>query len=150
MQGGFFMGIIKTALKLLITLSLSALVLCAITSLPCRLLFSGADSYRFYLGDTSINCKEVFADGREAPLTRLFLSNVNGESATYESLDIERFLKTVNGRVIFTEEVDGTINYYCKADLPYSVELYGEEINLHICLKNGGVTVASPIIFGGY
>ncbi|MGN0811897.1 MAG: hypothetical protein ACI4MQ_00095 [Candidatus Coproplasma sp.] len=144
------MGRIKTAVKLLLTLTLSALVLCAICALPCRLLFFGGDSYRFYLGDTSLNCKEVFAEGERAPFTRLLLSNVNGESATYKSLDIERFLKNVGGRIIFTEEIDGAVNYYCKADLPYSVELYGEEINLHICLKEDNVTVASPIIFGGY
>lgn len=144
------MGIIRMTFKLLITLILSALVLGAICTLPNKLLFCNADSYRFYLGDTSLNCKEVFADGQTAPLTRLLLSNVNGESATYKSLDVEEFLKSVDGRIIFTEEVDGTVNYYCKADLPYSVTLYGEEINLHICLKEGGVTVASPIIFGGY
>lgn len=144
------MGRIKTTIKLLTALTLSALVLCAICTLPNRLLFCGGESYRFYLGDSSLNCKEVFAEGNKAPLTRLLLLGVNGESATYASLDIEKFLKTVNGQVIFCEEVDGMINYYCKADLPYSIELYGEEINLHVCVKDGGVTVASPIIFGGY
>lgn len=144
------MGIIKTAVKLIITLTLSALVLCAICALPTRLLFDGGESYRFYLGDTSLNCKEVFAEGRFAPLTKLLLSGINGESATYESLDIDKFLQSVNGQVVFLEEIEDCINYYCKADLPYSIELYGEEINLHICEKAEGVTVASPIIFGGY
>lgn len=144
------MGRVKTVATLLLTIALSALVLCAIYTLPNRLLFSGGDSYRFYLGDTSLNCKEVFADGDNAQLTRLTLSNVNGESATYQSLDIKKFLKTVDGKVMFKEEVDGCVNYYCKANLPYSVSLYGEKINLHICIKEEGVTVASPIIFGGY
>ncbi|MGN0807337.1 MAG: hypothetical protein ACI4MN_02690 [Candidatus Coproplasma sp.] len=144
------MGIIKTAVKLIITLTLSALVLCAICALPTRLLFLGGESYRFYLGDTSINCREVFTDGRLAPLTKLLLSDINGESATYESLDIDGFLQSVNGQVVFVEEIDGSVNYYCKADLPYSIELYGQEINLHICKKAESVTVASPIIFGGY
>ncbi|MGN1103714.1 MAG: hypothetical protein ACI4QI_02445 [Candidatus Coproplasma sp.] len=144
------MGIIKMAFKLLITLILSALMLGAICTLPNKLLFSNADSYRFYLGDTSLNCKEVFAEGDSARLTRLLLSGVNGESATYNSLDVVGFLESVGGKIIFTEEVDGTVNYYCKANLPYSVTLYGEEINLHICIKESGVTVASPIIFGGY
>ncbi|MGN1372458.1 MAG: hypothetical protein ACI4VK_00250 [Candidatus Coproplasma sp.] len=144
------MGIFKTTVKLLSALALSALVLCAICTLPNKLLFCGGDSYRFYLGDTSKNCKEVFADGEDAPLTRLLLHGVNGESATYSSLDVDGFISAVGGRIIFTEEIDGSVNYYCKADLPYSVELYGEMINLHICVKEDGVTVASPIIFGGY
>ncbi|MGN0823458.1 MAG: hypothetical protein ACI4MB_00155 [Candidatus Coproplasma sp.] len=144
------MGRIKTLLKLLITLLLAALILCAVITLPCKLLFCGGDSYRFYLGDTSLNCKEVLVGGASAPLTRLLLTDVNGESATYQSLDIDEFIKSVNGEIIFTEEIDGSINYYCKASLPYSIELYGEEINLHICVKEDGVTVGSPIIFGGY
>lgn len=144
------MGRIKTAVKLLATLTLSAIMLGIICALPNKLLFFGGESYRFYLGDTSKNCKEVFADGGTAPLTRLLLTGVNGESATYKSLDTQKFLESVGGRVIFTEEIDGTLNYYCKANLPYSIELYGEEINLHICVKEKGVTVASPIIFGGY
>ena len=141
---------VKRVATLFLTIALSTLVLCAICALPNRLLFSGGDSYRFYLGDTSLNCKEVFADGDKAQLTKLLLSDINGESATYHSLDIQKFLKTVGGKVIFSEEVDGCINYYCKANLPYSITLYGKEINLHICIKDDGVTVASPIIFGGY
>lgn len=144
------MGRIKTLLKLLLTLLLAALVVCAVMTLPCKLLFSGGDSYRFYLGDTSLNCREVSVGGASAPLTRLLLVGVNGESATYQSLDIDEFIKSVNGEIIFTEEIDGSLNYYCKASLPYSIELYGQEINLHICVKDDGVTVGSPIIFGGY
>lgn len=144
------MGMIKTILKLLITLLLAALILCAVTALPCRLLFGGGDCYRFYLGDTSLNCKEVSVGGASAPLTRLFLTKVNGESATYQSLDIEKFIKSVNGEIVFLEKLEDSVNYYCKASLPYSIELYGQEINLHICVKEDSVTVASPIIFGGY
>lgn len=144
------MGRYKTAATLLITLAFAFITLFAVAALPYRLTFRGGESYRFYLGDTSLNCKEVFADGSSAPVTRLFLSGVNGESASYKSLDIEKFLKEVDGEIVFYEEVEGTQNYYCKASLPYSIELYGEEINLHICVKEGGVTVGSPIIFGGY
>ena len=71
-----------------------------------------------------------------------------GESTEYERLDVQAFLDEVNGRAVFTEKLSDSLNYYCTADLPYSVELYGTEINLHICIKQGGVTVASPIIFG--
>ena len=131
-------------------LSLSVFFCLAIAILPNRLLFCGGESYRFYLGDTSLNCKEVFADSVLAPLLRLTLRDINGESATYKQLDISTFLKSVNGEILFLEEVEGSKNYYCKADLPYSVNLYGKQINLHICVSERGITVASPIIFGGY
>lgn len=118
--------------------------------LPNRLVFKGGESYRFYLGDTSLSCREVFCDRASAPLLRLTLKDINGESATYSSLDLDGFLKSVGGEILFTETLEDSVNYYCKANLPYSVELYGKEINLHICVKADGVTVASPIIFGGY
>lgn len=144
------MGRIKAAAILITTFALALLTAATLVVLPQRLLFRGGESYRFYLGDTSVSCREVFADGDIAPLTRLTLNGVNGESAVYPSLDIDAFLDGVGGEIIFKEELSDSVNYYCKADLPYSVTLYGEEINLHICVKDGSVTVASPIIFGGY
>ena len=75
---------------------------------------------------------------------------MRGEATTYTQLDVAEFLSGVNGRVLFVEELSDSVNYYCAADLPYSAELYGMEINLHISVRDDGVTVASPIIFGGY
>lgn len=132
--------------------SVSALALAfavALAFLPSRLCFKGGESYTFFCGESSKNCKEITVSNNAA-LMRLTLSDVCGESALYQSLDIDEFLKTVEGHVIFTEELTDSVNYYCRANLPYSVTLYGEEINLHICVRADGVKVASPIIFGGY
>lgn len=130
--------------------AVAAATLFALTLLQKRLLFSGAESYRFYVGNTSADCREVFASPTEAPLTRVFLQDVNGECATYKTLDLESFLESVDGEILFCEQNVSGANYYCKADLPYSATLYGQTVNLHICVKEDGVTVASPIIFGGY
>ncbi|MDE6373872.1 MAG: hypothetical protein K2L72_05165, partial [Clostridia bacterium] len=128
----------------------AAVIVACLAALPDRLAFKGGASYTFYLGDTSKNCRIVTANREVAALTRLTLSDVCGESVTFDALDVDGFLKSVEGEILFSEELSDSVNYYCKADLPYSVILYGEEINLHICVKDGGVTVASPIIFGGY
>ena len=48
------------------------------------------------------------------------------------------FLQSVNGEIVFIETLSDSVNYYCKADFPYSVTLYGKEINLHICVKKDG------------
>lgn len=131
--------------------SISALMcafIFALAVLPSRLCFNG-EVYTFYCGDSSKNCKEITVNDNAA-LKRLTLSDVCGECALYQSLDIEEFLKSVGGRVVFKEELSDSVNYYCKADLPYKVDLYGEEINLHISVRDDGVKVASPIIFGGY
>ena len=122
----------------------------AMTALPERLAFKGGEGYSFYVGNTSKNCRVVSCRPAEAELTRLTLREVCGESATFSSLDIDTFLEGVGGEILFKEEMDDSVNYYCAADLPYFVELYGKTVNLHICVREEGVTVGSPIIFGGY
>lgn len=136
-------------LRLLAVTLLAGIVIAAIAVLPKRLCFNGAESYTFFCGDTSKNCREIATD-KNADGLKLTLPDVCGESAVYETLDIEQFLKSVNGKIVFCETLSDSVNYYCTASLPYSVTLYGEEINLHICVKTGSITVASPIIFGGY
>ena len=54
------------------------------------------------------------------------------ESTVYSEFDLDGYLSSVGGEVIFVEELSDSVNYYCKANLPYSVILYGEEINLHV------------------
>ena len=136
-------------LKLFALTIAAGILLAVITICQAKLCFNGAESYTFFCGDTSKNCREVRADDN-AKLKKLTLSEICGECAEYSQLDIESFLKSVNGEIVFVENIFDSVNYYCKADLPYSVTLYGEEINLHICVKESGVKVASPIIFGGY
>lgn len=137
----------QTALT--VTLTLAAAILLALALLPSRLCFSGGTNYTFYCGTSSADCREV--SGSATPsLTRLTLASVCGESVEYADFDLESFLKSVDGKVVFVEELSDSINYYCTADLPYSVTLYGVEINLHVCVRNDCAKVASPIIFGGY
>lgn len=141
---------ISQAIKITAALIAAALIALAITVLPQRLAFRGGDSYSFYLGDTSKNCKIITASGDKAMLTRLTLNKICGESATYSSFDWQAYLKSIGGKILFKEELTDSVNYYCEADLPYSIELYGKKVNLHICVKDNGVMLGSPIIFGGY
>ena len=139
----------KRFLKLMILTIAAGMLLAIFVICQAKLCFKDAESYVFFCGDTSKNCKEVRVD-KNALLKKLTLSDICGECAEYSSLDIESFLKSVNGEIVFIETLADSVNYYCKADMPYSVTLYGEEINLHICVKKNGVKVGSPIIFGGY
>ena len=134
----------------LLTLTIAAGALLAIIVIAqAKLCFKGAESYAFFCGDTSKNCREVRVN-ENAFLNKLTLSDICGECAEYSVLDIQSFIKSVNGEIVFVETLSDSVNYYCKADLPYSVNLYGEEINLHICVKENSVKVGSPIIFGGF
>lgn len=137
------------AFKLGAILITAALVCIATAVLPPKLIFKGGENYTFFVGDTSRNYQAVTPEG-DAALYKLTLKNIGGESATYSSLDPEKFVSDMGGKIEFVEELSDSVNYYCSAPLPYSVTLYDKQINLHICVKKDGVTVASPIIFGGY
>lgn len=134
--------------NLAILLMLSIVAVSLLTVLPNRLCFEGANEYTFYLGKSSSSLQEIRTDS--PAITRLTLGTVYGESGEYSTLDIESFLKSVGGEIVFCEILSDSTNYYCKANLPYSTKLYGEIINLHICVRADSVKVASPIIFGGY
>ncbi|MDE7257345.1 MAG: hypothetical protein K2N50_05270 [Clostridia bacterium] len=135
---------------LLFTALAAVIIICLVGALPNRLVFKGGNRYTFYVGNTSKNCRVVSCSVAEAGLTRLTLQGVCGESVTFSRLDIDEFLKSVNGEIIETQPLDDSVNYYCKADLPYSIELFQTSINLHICVREDSVIVGSPIIFGGY
>ncbi len=139
----------RAAVKIFITLVSAAALCVAVALSPQKLAFECGDSYTFFVGDSSKNCKVITVTSG-AELKKLTLTDVCGEATSFKSLNLQSFLKSVNGEIVFEETLSDSVNYYCTADLPYSVTLYGKRINLHICVKEQGVTVASPIIFGGY
>ena len=131
-------------------LTISAVfVLAAVAFMPQDLCFESGGTYTFYCGTSSADCKVVTVQSF-AKAQKLCLKNVCGESTEYENFDMESFLKSVDGKVVFEEKFSDGVNYYCTADLPYSVELCNRTINLHIAVKGNAARVASPIIFGGY
>ena len=131
-------------------LTVAALIILAIISVfQSRLCFDGGENYTFYCGTSSKDCKVVTAT-YSAAAERLFLKNVCGESYETDFDGLESILKKYGGKVVFKEEFSDGINYYCSADLPYSVTLHEQEINLHICVRGNRAKIGSPIIFGGY
>lgn len=136
-------------LKLSLATLSAALIVFSIAALPRKICFEGGENYIFYCGTSSSDCKAVRA-GKNAKFTRIFLTNVCGESTEFKELDIDGFLSHVGGQIIFSESAAGITNYYCSARLPYSVTMDGAEVNLHIAVCENSVKVGSPIIFGGY
>ena len=131
-------------------LTISAVfVLAAVAFLPQNLCFESGSTYTFYCGTSSADCKTVTVHNFAAA-QKLCLKNVCGESTDYENFDLESFLESVDGKVVFEEEFSDGVNYYCTANLPYSVNINNQKINLHIAVKGNAARVASPIIFGGY
>lgn len=125
------------------------LIFAALSVFQCRLCFDGGENYTFYCGTSSKDCKVVTAVYSPAA-ERLLLKNVCGESYETHFDNLESILEKYGGKVVFKEEFSDGVNYYCSANLPYSVTLHGQEINLHVCVRGDRAKVGSPIIFGGY
>lgn len=136
-------------IKLSVAAFAAVAIIAALAFMPERLCFKGGERYVFYCGTSSADCREVYG-GDSAALTRLTLKEVCGESVEYENFSLSDFLNEYGAEIAFVEEGEDYINYYCTADLPYSVELYGRQINLHVCVRGKRAKVGSPIIFGGY
>lgn len=135
-------------LKLLILTVFAVIVLSAAGFIKLKPCFEQGKSYTFFCGTSSADCKTVVCDNPQSE--KLRLKNVCGESTEYDNFDLDSFLEQFGGEIVFCEELDDSVNYYCKANLPYSVDLYGQEINLHVCVRGDAAKVGTPIIFGGY
>ncbi len=127
----------------------AAIILCALALLPPRVCFADGNNHAFVLGSSSADCVE-YKPRANCEMERLFLKDVCGESAEYADTDIEGYLQKFGGRVLFCETAGDSINYYCSAKLPYSVQIKGQTVNLQICVRENGVKLGTPIIFGGY
>ena len=136
-------------LKLFSSVALSFLTLVSICFFRAKPCFDGGENYTFYVGANSSSCKIVKAEGSPL-LCKFSLKEVRGECATYKDKSLQYVLQTFNAKIKFKETFLDGVNYYCTADLPYSITLYGQNINLHVCEKDGVLVVGSPIIFGGY
>ena len=80
------------ALKLGALMIIAAAVCAAAVSLPKHTAFECGESYTFYLGSSSSNCRVMTVDDN-AGLVLLTLKDVRGEATTYAELDVESFLR---------------------------------------------------------
>lgn len=104
----------------------------------CEVYFSSASDGNLLNGVTR---KDFFS-----------LNNVKGQAFFVEkNFDVQSFLKKYNAQILFGEEIDGGISYYCYSKLiPYSATVKHKRVNIQIYRKNDGVKVGSPIIFGSF
>ncbi len=127
----------------------AAIILFALALFPARVCLANGKNHAFIIGSSSADCIEYFPR-TNCELEMLFIKNICGESAEFEEFDREEYLESVGGKILFCETAGDSVNYYCSARLPYSVRLKGQTVNLQICVRDGGVKLGTPIIFGGY
>ena len=128
-----------------------ALFVCGVILLPvCLLSFSVFPFERekeYYLYSFSSQANIVNAP---TPFDLLF---VTGESVRLETegINLEELLSNYGAKVIFTENMDDSVSYYCYSPkLKSPVVLDGKSVNLHIIVKDKEVVLGSPVVFGGY
>ena len=113
-------------------------------------IFYGYGNAReLYLYENSSNALIVSADYNG----RFNRADVKGESFTVdkENFDVFAFFARFNGKIKFTESVDGNISYYgYSPKIKYRCGLNGYVINLHVCVRKNDVKIGSPIIFGSF
>lgn len=68
-----------------------------------------------------------------------------------EGVTKKEVMERFNARLVFIEEVEGVVNYYCYSDkIKCSLAIKGEKINLHFAERGNVVKVGTPIIFGSF
>ena len=128
-----------------------ALFVCGVILLPVCLLsfsvfpFEREKEYYLYSFSSQAN---IVTD--PTPLDLLF---VTGESARIktEEANLDELLSFYDAKVLFTENVDGAVSYYCYSPkLKSPVVLDCKSVNLHIIVKDKEIVLGSPVVFGGY
>ena len=64
---------------------------------------------------------------------------------------LQSIMEKYHAEVLFSEEADGVISYYCYTDeWTDCVVLQGKKVNLHVAVSSLQCVVGAPIIFGGF
>ncbi|HIY77516.1 MAG TPA: hypothetical protein H9728_00575 [Candidatus Borkfalkia excrementavium] len=143
---------LKKCLAALMTLLLCFAAVAIPQFLGEGLLFETGEYYIFYSLRAGSDAQITIAEPSDAAKIKRSLSSLTGESTVYG--DAERAFaqaEKYGARLIFRESAAGTDSYYYYSPrLGGGIELFGELINLHIAVKEGGCAIGSPVIFGGY
>ena len=77
-------------------------------------------------------------------------SKITGESYYLTDNDVCAELNRLNAKVVFTENIDGNVNYYAYSkDIKPFVRLKGKKVNVHLSVSQK-VKVGIPLIYGAY
>ena len=61
------------------------------------------------------------------------------------------FIKNLNCKEVYREEINGIKNYYLYTDKLLKKQLVkGEKVNIHVAVKGDRVTLGYPFIYGSY
>ena len=111
-------------------------------------VFETGKNYELYYGASS----SASATGTRNPVRDKLLSGcVAGESVRYDGDRAAELMKRYRAKVLFSEEAEGVVNYYCYSPLlGDGIGLCGYAVNLHVAVGSEQTAIGIPIIFGGF
>lgn len=142
-----------------IRLTASFVCALALMSLPSAMqtqtAFEMGESYVFYTHSSSSQAKMITCSTPAlVPVYKYLLkSSLTGESTRYcvQQYSAEELIEKYQAEILWTEEVDGIINYYCfSPQLESQIEIGEYTVNLHVAQSQTTTAVGTPIIFGGF
>lgn len=150
MIGGYFF--MKNFLMLLFSIIFTIASLTIMHYMEKDLLFKDAMHYTFYSQSVSSQAKIISTTAKDAKKVKYSIANLTGESAEYKNAeDAFQQIDRYNANFRFMEECGDIQNYYFYSPNLYAaVHVNGIAVNLHIAIKIDGVTIGSPLIFGGF
>ena len=108
-----------------------------------------SDSVTLYLGNNSSICEIISIDNGDYHK----YSNIRGESIRLEltNFDLDAFIKKYTAQILFIEQIEQGVNYYCYSPkMKYRRLIDGFIINLHVFVGNECVSIGTPMIFGSF
>ena len=106
-------------------------------------------SVPFTTSDNTVTCIGGKSSG--SFISELVLCDSDGYYATLNKDIVYKFIKTLNCKKVYIEEICGITNYYLYTDkLPKKQVLKGKKVNLHLAVKGDSVTLGYPFIYGSY
>lgn len=147
-----------------ISILIFAVIILALTySYPAIKDFAGAKDvvYTYYTsGDTTGKGIWLYGDTymisctkSEAKTVQNNIGSLKGMSVSFKGDydDFRKAQKNCNMSVLISENIDGTVIVYGYSDkLGKCVDVDGKTINVQMALKDGKITVGTPLIVGSY
>lgn len=118
-------------------------------------LANGKGEYTLYLNSQSSSAK-IYSVDESAKINAALIKNICGESVFFQNKVegksfVDEVLTTLDAVKVCSETIDGIVcDYYYSSNI-YSYVLIGRKrVNLHVVYCEQGITVATPLAFGGY
>lgn len=132
----------------LVFISVSVCFLGAFAASRAPLFAEFSDTFELYLKKGSFDSYITTVGIEDYRLS----GDVEGEGCTVkEGITAEEIMRAFSATVVFGEETEDGISYYCYSEnIRYRENLKGKEVNLQIFESSRGIKIGAPLIYGSF